>query len=557
MGGRFADRGLSNFMDKDGASTSRHRFRHRGVTQNRMSTFALHAAVEPPVTSHRYWWETRWFAALLILLSVVPLLYPQDAPLVDLFGHIGRYRVQLDVGSSPWLRQYYQYDWAPIGNLGVDGLVQLLGPTLGLEPAVKLIILSIPALTTAGFLLVAREVHHRLPPTAIFSLLLVYNHPFVFGFVNFALSMALAFLAFGLWLRLARQGRLRLRAMLFVPISFVVFFAHTFGWGTLGLLAFSAEAVRQHDEGRGWFRSIVNAAAHASVLALPVVAMFLWRYETHGDMTRAWFYWKLKWEWIYSAVRDRWRWFDIATISVIPILFVFTVASRKLAFSRNLAFSALVLAVSFVILPWTVFGSAYADMRLAPYMIALVPLAIRFREDTHLPTARALALIGSALLVIRLAGVTWSMAIAADDQQAKLEALNELPEGARVVSLVGRDCRRVWALPRNSHLPGMIMARRQGFSNDQWQIDGTNLMRVIYTDAGVFRKDPSQMVFPDWCAVGKGKKRWTVNKALKAIPRDKFDYVWLIDIPAFNPELTRGMTLLWKGHGSILYRIDR
>ena len=60
-----------------------------------MSTFALHAAVEPPATSHRYWWETRWFATLLILLSVVPLLYPQDAPLVDLFGHIGRYRVQL------------------------------------------------------------------------------------------------------------------------------------------------------------------------------------------------------------------------------------------------------------------------------------------------------------------------------------------------------------------------------------------------------------------------------------------------------------------------------
>lgn len=522
-----------------------------------MSTFAHHAAVEPPVTIPRQWWETRRFVALLVVLSMIPLAYPHNAPLVDLFGHIGRYRVQLDVGSSPFLHRYYAYDWAPIGNLGVDGLVQLLGPILGLELAVKLIVISIPALTVAGFLLVAREVHHRLTPTALFSLLFVYNHPFVFGFVNFALSMALAFLAFGLWLRLARQGRLRLRAILFVPISFVIFFAHTFGWGTLGLLAFSAEAVRQHDEGRGWFRSIVNAVAHASVMALPIVAMFLWRYETGGDMTRAWFYWKLKWEWIYSAVRDRWRWFDLATVAVIPILFLFTLASRKLAFSRNLAFSALVLAASFVILPWTVFGSAYADMRLAPYMIALIPLSIRFREDTHLPTARVLAIIGFTLFVIRIAGVTWSMGIAAKDQDAKLEALNHLPEGARVVSLVGRDCRRVWALPRNSHLPGMIMARRQGFSNDQWQIDGTNLMRVTYTEAGVFRKDPSQMVFPDWCAVGRGKKRWTVDKALKAIPRDAFDYVWMVDIPAHNPELTRGMTLVWQGPGSLLYRVDK
>ncbi len=67
--------------------------------------------------------------------------------------------------------------------------------------------------------------------------------------------MALAFLAFGLWLRLGRTGKLKLRAILFVPISIVVFFAHTFGWGALGLMCFSAEAVRQHDKGRGWFLS--------------------------------------------------------------------------------------------------------------------------------------------------------------------------------------------------------------------------------------------------------------------------------------------------------------
>ena len=119
----------------------------------------------------------------------------------------------------------------------------------GLEPAVKLIVLAIPPMTVAGFLWVAREVHGRLPPTALFALPFAYSHPFMFGFVNYALSIALAFLAFGLWLRLARLGRLKLRAILFVPISFIVFFAHTFGWGMLGLMAFSAEAVRQHDRG--------------------------------------------------------------------------------------------------------------------------------------------------------------------------------------------------------------------------------------------------------------------------------------------------------------------
>src|SRR3546814_10366751 len=57
----------------------------------------------------------------------------------------------------------------------------------GLEAAVKLIVLAIPPLTVAGFLWVAREVHGRLPPTALFALPFAYGHPFMFGFVNFAL----------------------------------------------------------------------------------------------------------------------------------------------------------------------------------------------------------------------------------------------------------------------------------------------------------------------------------------------------------------------------------
>ena len=540
-------------VDKAGTDTSRQRVQSRGPRLKRMTTLAHHPGVELPETARRQWWETRTFVIAMMLISIVPLLYPQPAPLVDLLGHIGRYRVQIDESSSAFLQRYYAFHWAPIGNLGVDLLVQLLGPVIGLEPAVKLIVISIPALTTAGFLFVAREVHHRLPPTAIFSLLFVYNHPFIFGFVNFSFSMALAFIAFGLWLRLGRQGRLKLRAALFVPISIVMYFTHTFGWGTLGLLAFSAEAVRQHDSGQGWFRSGVNAALHASVMALPLVLVFAWRSETTGALTRNFFEWKLKWEWIYSAVRDRWQWFDIGTVAIIPLLFLYTVFSRRLTISRNLAFSVLILTACFILLPWTMFGSAYADMRLAPYMFALVPLSMRFSGETHLPTARTIAILGVTLFTIRIAGVTASMFIAAQDQEAKLEALDHVPMGARVVTLVGRECGREWPLPRLSHIPGLIIDRREGFSNDQWQISGVNLLHIRYSQAGIFRQDPSQMVSPDWC----GKRRWTVDKALPLIPPGAFDYLWLVDVPPYNPDLTRGMTLVWKGPRTMLYRLPQ
>src|SRR5215213_2248105 len=244
-------------------------------------------------THEPYWWEARAAVIALALLSLIPLLYPPVPPLVDLFGHMGRYRVELDIGSSPWLGHYYDFRWAPIGNLGVDLLVVPLGRLMGLEPAVKLIVLAIPPLTVAGFLWVAREVHGRIPPTALFAIPFSYSHPFLFGFVNFALSVALAFLAFGLWLRLGRLGRTRLRGLVFVPISLLVFFTHTYGWGMLGLLCFSAEAVRLHDGGRPWFRAGIEAALHTSVMALPLVIMLAWRSETHGGQTFGWFEWKV------------------------------------------------------------------------------------------------------------------------------------------------------------------------------------------------------------------------------------------------------------------------
>ena len=199
----------------------------------------------------------------LVLLSSVPLFWPDVPPLVDLPGHIGRYRVQLDLESSPdaaaILRLRMAADRQSRRRFARPGCSRRL---IGLEPAVKLIVLTIPPLTAAGLLWVAYEVHGRIPPTALFALPFAYNFPFLFGFVNFALAMALALIAFALWLRLGRLGRPRLRAALFVPISLIIWVVHAFGWGTLGVLAFSAELVRQHDRGGNFFAAGFRAGIH-------------------------------------------------------------------------------------------------------------------------------------------------------------------------------------------------------------------------------------------------------------------------------------------------------
>lgn len=490
----------------------------------------------------------------MILLSIVPLLGPAIPPMPDLLGHMGRYRVELDLASSPFLQAYYSFDWAMIGNLGVDLLIVPMAKLFGLELGVKLIVMAIPPLTVAGFLWVAREVHHRLPPTALFALPFALSHPFLFGFVNFALSMALAFLAFGLWLRLGRLGKTRLRAALFVPISVAVFITHTFGWGTLGLLAFSAEAVRQHDQGRSWWKSGLHAALHASAMALPLAMMLVWRSDMPSGTTADMFNWSLKLEWLAMALRDRWHWFDVASVGVAFLIVVVALAHPRLTMSRNLAFSTLMLTVAFVLMPRIVFNSAYADMRLAPYMIACALLAIRFRDETVMPTARVLAWAGLSFYLVRIAATTLSLMLAANDQTAKLEALDHIPRGARLVTLVGQDCDALWAQPRNTHLGAMAIVRRHAFSNDQWAIEGANLLSVRYRQAGHFIADPSQIVRPPECA---SSEIWSVDRALRAIPRDAFDYIWLIDVPPHDPQLLTGLRPIWRGKGSLLYAVEK
>lgn len=501
---------------------------------------------------HFQWWEYRWTAALLVLLSAVPLLFADVAPLVDLPGHLGRYRVQLDLATSPELQRFFIFDWALIGNLGVDLIVQAVAPLLGLELTVRIIVTLIPALTAAGLLWVAREVHGRIPPTALFALPFAYNFPFLFGFVNFALAMAIALLGMALWLRLARQERFITRAITFLPFSCLLWVVHAFGWGTLGVMAFSAELVRQFDRSGNIVRSGWWAGLHVLALTPPLALMLAWRSNAGGD-TFDWFNWRAKWDWLRMALRDRWEWFDQASLMLVLALLMLVLLSRRLALSRNLLASAIFLLIVFTLLPRVVFGSAYADMRLAPYIIAIAIIAIRVPER-QLRLGRTLAWAGLAFFALRTGATSASMILYDRSFDRELAALEHIPRGARLVSFTGRPCREPWAMTRLHHVSAMAIVRNYAFSNDQWMMPGAQLLRARYPQGGWFVRDPSQIVTLRKC---RGDHWLTIDQSLTYLPRDAFDYVWLIDPPAYDPRIAPDLQPIWRNGSSVLYRVVR
>lgn len=508
------------------------------------------------------WWQTRGFVAVATLLAMVPLLWPDIPPLVDLPGHMARYRVQEMYGQVPWLSEWYKFEWQLIGNLGVDLLIVPLQPIFGLELSVKLIVLTIPPLTTLGLLWIAREVHGRIPATALFALPLAYCYPFHFGFVNFALSMALALNAFALWLRLARLGKLRLRSIVFLPIGLVIWVTHTFGWGTLGVLAFSAELIRQHDKHRdtksfveGWVLPWFRAGVQCLVLAPPALLMLAWRTGGHvTGQTADWFNWRAKMMWVTMVLRDRWQLFDIASMGVLYLILFKGVRDPNIEYSRNLGLSALFLLAVFLLLPRIVFGSAYADMRLVPYMLAIALIALRPKPGLSIRGASALALAGLAFFGVRTGATTVSYALYDASYDHELAALEKLPQGARLVSFVGETCYNEWTMTRLQHLPAMAMVRRLAYTNDQWSMPGAQLLTVRYRAARGFAHDPSQITTHTQCP----REWWRpISVSLVRFPRKAFDYLWVIAPPPYDPRLERGLIPIWRSGNSALFRIDR
>ncbi|MDI9849746.1 hypothetical protein QM467_17005, partial [Rhodoblastus sp. 17X3] len=57
---------------------------------------------------------------LFVLIYFVPFLFAKIPPLGDLPGHMGRYAVQVNIDSSPLLRENWAFHWGLIANLGFD-----------------------------------------------------------------------------------------------------------------------------------------------------------------------------------------------------------------------------------------------------------------------------------------------------------------------------------------------------------------------------------------------------------------------------------------------------
>jgi hypothetical protein len=506
----------------------------------------------PPVETPAGWWNSRWFLILMVLLTAVPLLYPTIPPLTDLPEHMGRYRIQLSSPDDPLLRDYFSFHWAFIANLGFDLLIVPLSAVFGIQLGVKLIVIALVMLTASGILWTAHEAHGRVPPPVLFALPLAYSFPFVWGFLNFLLSMALALNAYALWLRLGRQQRWKLRHALFVLIGLVLTVAHIFGWAVLCLLAFGAETVRARDAGKKFLPSIWQGAISCLSLAPPLLLLVIWRSGDASGQNIDWFAWRAKYVYMVSILRNTNMQFDLACVYLLWGLVAFGLAGVWVRMNRTLGIAALMLIIAYIALPRILFGSAYADMRLAPYVMMISVAALVLVTPSRRQAA-IVAAAATALFVLRIGVLTGDFAAHNDANEHQLEALDHVRPGSRVFVQVHLPCLSRWETSRMDHLGAMAIVRRGAFANGQWTDPGAQLVRIKYAPAKGYAEDPTEILRPFRCNDRRAKR---YPQSINNLPHDAFDYVWLIDMPREDWNSFPGLTPIWNGGESgILYRV--
>ena len=133
-------------------------------------------------------------------------------------------------------------------------------------------------------------------------------------------------------------------------------------------------------------------------------------------------------------------------------------------------------------------------------------------------------------------------------------AIERLPIGARVASLVNRESCNDWMLDRRTHLPSIALARKQIFTNDQFIMAGAQLLQIRYDKAPGFDRDPSQLIKRNT----SDRTDWrNFSEAMAALPRPAFDYVWVVGKAEDQTVDYSGLTPVWQDGASVLYQIDR
>jgi hypothetical protein len=289
-------------------------------------------------------------------------------------------------------------------------------------------------------------------------------------------------------------------------------------------------------------------------VAPPILLTIFWRWGV--DTKVGWsFEWLEKAKWIVTLQRDRWLIADVASAMLIyAVVGSALVFRRQLRINPALGFAALFLLLMYMIMPMSMMSSGFPGVRLIPFIVALAVLGIDIDRSVSLARRSLIAAAGLSFFLFRMGLATVSMVLYDSSYAANLAALDHIPRGSAVAAFVGRLCSPEWFHPRLDHLGSMAIVRKEAFVNDQFAANGAQLIGIRYSAAYPFTDYRGEIVSSKPCPGGALR---SVKETLDRVPRQAFDFVWLLNLPSDAWPAEPWLEQVWRGPDAVLYRVLR
>jgi len=169
---------------------------------------------------------------------LVPLYVTPIVPSNDLFFHAARMFV-LQSPDTPYVRDWYQVDWAIMPNLAMDIIVPPLGTLIGTLPAINAFVGLTFFLIFSGTLVLHYALYGRLSWLPLAACLFIYNQVLFFGFLNYLFGIGLVLWALAAWFHFRSAPTAQI--LTGIVLAVLLYLCHLFAVVLYGLVIGTAE----------------------------------------------------------------------------------------------------------------------------------------------------------------------------------------------------------------------------------------------------------------------------------------------------------------------------
>lgn len=334
--------------------------------------------------------------ALLFAAAITPAFLVQIPAMEDYLDHLARIYVLTTAGTSD-ANPFYQVSWGLYPAVAMDLIVPQLARFIDVEPAGKFFFISAQLLIVTGAIALEFSVKRRHQISGFAALLTLYSLPFSLGLVNFEFGTGLALWGVASWIALSREGKWRARFVVHIIFSSILFLAHFFALGIYGLVIGVFE-LRRSLELRFNTRQALRTVF---ILASPVGLMLLLMLGTGASLgendNQWWFSWKPIWLVLFPNGYS----LTLASVSacVVAILAFYGVIKGSLVLSVDGKWIAFFFALVFIAMPFKLFGSRMADIRMIAAAALILPAFMNFAPRSRSFGSFAAAVIVGLILV--------------------------------------------------------------------------------------------------------------------------------------------------------------